>query len=63
VWANDRLDPAQTISSWLASPGHRRILLDPSWRELGVGTVLAQEAPGAYAGRDVVIVAADFGTR
>lgn len=63
VWATDRLDPAQTISSWLASPGHRRILLDPSWRELGVGTVLAQEAPGAYAGRNVVIVAADFGTR
>jgi uncharacterized protein YkwD len=63
VWATDRLDPAQAIAAWLASPPHRRILLERSWRELGVGTVLAQEAPGAYAGRNVVIVAADFGTR
>jgi glucokinase len=46
VWATDRLDPAQAIAAWLASPPHRRILLDRSWRELGVGTVLAQEAPG-----------------
>jgi uncharacterized protein YkwD len=63
VWATDRLDAGQAIAAWLASPPHRRILLERSWREVGVGTVLAQEAPGAYGGRNVVIVAADFGTR
>ena len=34
--------PAALIDEWLASPPHRHILLDPSYRELGVGV-----APGA----------------
>ncbi|MGH2941198.1 MAG: CAP domain-containing protein [Solirubrobacteraceae bacterium] len=33
--------PAQLVSSLLQSPGHRAILLDPSYRHIGIGLVLA----------------------
>jgi uncharacterized protein YkwD len=36
--------PNSLVDEWLASPPHRRILLDPGYRELGVGI-----APGAPA--------------
>jgi uncharacterized protein YkwD len=32
-----RATPADLIDEWLASPPHRHILLDPGYRELGVG--------------------------
>jgi uncharacterized protein YkwD len=31
--------PAALVDEWLASPPHRHILLDPGFRELGVGVV------------------------
>ena len=37
-----RATPNALVDEWLASPPHRRILLDPGYRELGVGI-----APGA----------------
>jgi uncharacterized protein YkwD len=37
-----RATPAALVDEWLASPPHRHIILDPSYRELGVGV-----APGA----------------
>jgi uncharacterized protein YkwD len=51
------------VRSWLRSPPHRRNLLNPAWREIGVGAVVAQRAPGAFGGGTVVIVTADFGRR
>jgi len=32
-----RATPAAVVDEWLASPPHRHILLDPGYRELGVG--------------------------
>jgi uncharacterized protein YkwD len=43
-----RATPASLVDEWLASPGHRRILLDPGYREVGVG--VAAGAPRATAG-------------
>jgi uncharacterized protein YkwD len=37
-----RATPADLVDEWLASPPHRHILLDPGYRELGVGV-----SPGA----------------
>ena len=51
------------VQAWLESPPHRRNLLSRSWREIGVGAVVAQDAGGVYGGDTVVIVTADFGAR
>jgi uncharacterized protein YkwD len=58
-----RLTAAGAVSKWLASPGHRANLLAPQWREVGVGAVYADSAPGAFRGADVLLVTADFGVR
>jgi len=51
------------IQAWLDSPPHRKNLLNPAWREIGVGAVTAQGAPGVFGGDTVVLVTADFGAR
>jgi uncharacterized protein YkwD len=63
LWASPGFTPANAVQQWLDSPIHRRVMLTPSWRELGVGVVTATAAPGAYGGRDVQIAAAEFGKR
>lgn len=63
VWSSARVDAAGVLRRWLASPEHRRNLLSPLWREIGVSAVHAVGAPGVYRGLDVVIVTTDFGVR
>jgi uncharacterized protein YkwD len=63
VWATGSLSPAGAVQQWLDSPVHRRVMLTPAWRELGVGVVSAVAAPGFYGNRDVQIAAAEFGLR
>lgn len=63
LWTDGTLDAEQVVEAWLDSPGHRRILLTPGWRELGVGVVRAVGAGGVYGGRNVYVVAAEFGVR
>ena len=63
LWASPGFTPASGIQQWLDSPAHRRVLLTPSWRELGIAVVSAVSAPGAFGGRDVQIAAAEFGKR
>jgi len=63
LWASPGFTTASAVQQWLDSPTHRRVMLTKSWRELGVGVVAAQGAPGAYGGRDVQIAAAEFGLR
>jgi subtilisin family serine protease/uncharacterized protein YkwD len=61
VWGSAAMTPTAAVAAWLASPPHRRILLDPRWREFGAGAVLCTDAPGVYGGTDALIVAGDFG--
>ena len=63
VWQSPDLSAAEAIDIWLNSPPHRKNLLTPSWREVGIGSVRAPAAPGVYEGLDVTIVTADFGVR
>ncbi len=64
LWGADGIDAATAVKLWLDSPAHRRIMLDPSWREVGVGALAAQSAPGVYASAGaVVVVTMDFGVR
>jgi uncharacterized protein YkwD len=63
VWASPGLSADHTIEMWLASLPHRKNLLAPAWREVGLGAVRALSAPGVYEGLDVSILTADFGVR
>jgi uncharacterized protein YkwD len=62
LWAT-RLDAAAAVHMWMQSPPHRRNILTPQWREIGLSAVRASDAPGVYGGRDVVIITSDFGVR
>jgi uncharacterized protein YkwD len=63
VWASPTLTADQALKLWLKSPRHRKNLLTPAWREIGLGGVHALAAPGVYQGLDVTILTADFGVR
>jgi uncharacterized protein YkwD len=63
LWASPGFSPPDAVQQWLDSPVHRRVMLTPAWRELGIGVVSAVGAPGAYGERDVQIAAAEFGAR
>jgi uncharacterized protein YkwD len=63
VWSSPDLSADEAIQMWLDSPPHRKNLLTPSWREVGLGAVHALGAPGVYEGLDVTILTADFGVR
>ena len=46
-----RFSTAEALEAWLASPGHRRNILDPDSREMGLGLAIGagyDAAPGGY---------------
>lgn len=54
-----RARAATVVRSWLRSPGHRRNLLRPGFRRIGIGSVT-----GTFAGyRGATMVTADFAGR
>lgn len=63
LWTSGRLTARSAVAAWLASPPHRRVMLAPGWREVGIGVVRAYSAPGAYRGYTVEIASAEFGLR
>jgi uncharacterized protein YkwD len=54
---------ASVVSAWLDSPPHRRIVLSPTFRDVGIGAFYAASAPGEYGGAQAVVVTADLGLR
>ena len=63
LWASDTYGSAFAVHEWMTSPPHRENILSRDWRELGIGAVTFQAAPGVYGGHTVTIVTADFGAR
>jgi uncharacterized protein YkwD len=63
LWSSPSVTPERAVSLWLGSPRHRRVLLDPRWREVGVQAVHVVAAPGVFKAIEVTLVVADFGTR
>jgi uncharacterized protein YkwD len=63
LWASLRTGPQRAITMWMASPPHRRNLLDSRWREVGIAAVQSASAPGAFGGRATTAITADFGVR
>lgn len=60
AWGNGGLArPAAIMRSWMSSPGHRANILQPGFRDIGVGVAL-----GSPGGRDGgVTYTQDFGSR
>lgn len=63
LWSTLGIDAKRAVRLWMESPGHRKNILTPRWREIGLSAVTVAAAPGVYGGRDVVIVTTDFGVR
>ena len=63
LWSELQLDGARALRMWLRSRPHRRNLLTPHWREIGLSAVHVPGAPGFFRGRDVTIMTANFGVR
>jgi uncharacterized protein YkwD len=52
--------PASIVRGWLQSPGHRAILLDGRYRDLGIGIAIGAPSGGGGAGATFT---GDFGSR
>jgi len=63
LWSTTGLDASGALKLWMASPAHRKNILTPRWREVGLSAVSVPAAPGVFGGRDVVIITSDFGVR
>jgi uncharacterized protein YkwD len=63
LWSSPGVDAKKALDMWIASPEHRKNMLDPHWREIGVSAVHRTGAPGVYHGLAVTIVTTDFGVR
>ncbi|HEX6862172.1 MAG TPA: CAP domain-containing protein, partial [Thermoanaerobaculia bacterium] len=44
--AEGQLSAGEVMRTWMNSPGHRRNILDPNFRELGVGLALGRSGSG-----------------
>jgi uncharacterized protein YkwD len=63
IFSTAELRAGAAIQAWLASPGHRRNMLDPDWREVGVGSLHARTAGGTFHGTATWVITVDFGAR
>jgi uncharacterized protein YkwD len=63
LWSSPDVDSAQAIKLWFNSPEHKKNMLDPRWREIGIAALHVSAAPGVYGDQEVTIVTTDFGVR
>ncbi len=63
LWAAPDVGAARALVLWMATPGHRAAILDPRWREIGIGALHATRAPGKFRGHAVTVITTDFGAR
>jgi uncharacterized protein YkwD len=63
LWASPDIDAKRAVSMWMNSPEHRRIIVTPEWREIGLSAVHTPSGPRMFANREVTVVTADFGVR
>ena len=62
-WESPNTSAASAVREWMHSPPHRENILDSEWRDVGISAAHYDSAPGAFGGRSVTIVTADFGVR
>jgi len=62
-WESPDTSASSAVREWMQSPPHRQNILTRAWLEVGVAAVHFPVARGAFGGRSVTIVTADFGVR
>jgi uncharacterized protein YkwD len=63
AWGSGTLGtPREVVAAWMASPGHRANILDPRFREIGIGIADGAPAP-VDDGETARTCATDFGRR
>lgn len=64
AWGAPDITARRTVVNWMRSPGHRANILNPRWRNVGLGAVHVRRPVGYFgAWDDVTIVVAEFGRR
>jgi uncharacterized protein YkwD len=63
LWSSPSVEPSGAVAMWMRSPAHRANILNPRWRDVGIGAVQSSSAGGAFTHRPVTIVTTDFGIR
>jgi uncharacterized protein YkwD len=65
LWSTPGIGAGTAVKLWLNSPPHRKNLLDPTWREVGLGAYSTAVGTGAFSAANgpVVVVTMDFGSR
>jgi uncharacterized protein YkwD len=63
LWSAGSLNATRALDLWMKSPEHRTNILTARWREIGIAAQIKQNAPGAFGGYSVTVVATDFGAR
>lgn len=63
LWSSPSLEPSGAVAMWMRSPAHRANILNPRWREIGIGAVYSTSAGGAFTHLPVTIITTDFGVR
>ena len=62
-WESPDTSAASAVREWMQSPPHRQNVLAREWCDIGISAEHVVAAPGAFGGRSVTIVTADFGVR
>jgi len=57
------LTTSAAVAMWMESPEHRRNILEPRWRSVGISELFVPHAPGDFGGEDTVLLVTDFGAR
>ena len=63
LMASYAISAREAVELWLASPGHRRNLLDPLFRHVGISAIQRDAAPGVFGGEQALVITLDLGTR
>ena len=63
LWSSPSVDPSGAVAMWMRSPGHRANILNPRWREIGIGAIHSTSAGGTFTHLPVTIITTDFGVR
>lgn len=63
LYSTSEIDASTAIRMWLNSPPHRANMLNPAWREVGIGSFYASAAGGTFGGEATWVITMDFGTR
>lgn len=63
IYSTQELTADIAIAAWMASPGHRKNILTPGWREVGIGSLRASSPGGVFGSEPTWVITMDFGAR